>query len=122
MQHSSHYTNAQWGGLMRSMWAKINAGEQHNVPAQFNRSVLDMESDATAFGQHNRLTASAGIGKDKGTWTVREDHGTGPRRADTTDAYEALIRTWPEARGAFLNKSETGTTLGKDSTWWHFSK
>lgn len=120
IQKSSHYTNAQWEGLMRTMWAKINARKQHNIPAQFNRIVLDMESDATAFGRHNRLTASAGIGN--GTWTVREDHGTGPRRADTSDVYEALLRDWPGARGAVLDKIETGATLGKESTWWHFSK
>lgn len=122
IQESSHYTNAQWEGLMRTMWAKINARKQHNVPAQFSRIVLDMESDATAFGQHNRLTASAGIGNDKGTWTVREDHGTGPRRADTSDVYEALLRDWPGARGAVIGKIETGATLGKESTWWYFSK
>lgn len=122
IQESSHYTNDQWEGLMRTMWAKINASKQHNIPAQFSRIVLDMESDATAFGKHNRLTARAGIGNDNGTWTVREDHGTGPRRADASDVHEALLRDWPGARGAVLDKIETGTTLGKECTWWHFSK
>lgn len=102
MKHSSHYTNRQWNVLMRAMWKKINGNERHNVPHQLNIAVLDIENDCTAFGKHNRLIpAGPPVDGSDRRYTVCELLG-GPGEATEQDAYEALVREWPEATGYTL--------------------
>lgn len=45
----------------------------HNVPGQLNRAVLDVDSDVTNFGKHNRLVVFRGIGDESDIITIRED-------------------------------------------------
>lgn len=52
---------------------KRAARQPHNVPGQFNIYVLDVESDITNYGKHNRLLVLGGTGEGSYYITVRED-------------------------------------------------
>lgn len=68
---------------------RLERSEPHNVPGQLNVYVLDAESEVTSYGAHNRLIVSRETTGER-LLTVREDVGTGPRRA-TEEEVRAVL-------------------------------
>ncbi len=64
----------------------------HGVPGQVNVMVLDVDSDITSYGRHNRLLVFRGTGDESHLITVREDMRGLPMSTD--DDRRRAARGW----------------------------
>lgn len=57
--------------------------ERHGVPGQLNVYVLDVDSEVTSFGKHNRLVVFRGTGDESDLLYLREDVRGRPMTTET---------------------------------------